>query len=61
MDFDNDKIDTNKNLEDLKQKLTDLDILMRRNAMNGFLKKLDKPRIKKYSKSNPFTTNLISM
>lgn len=61
MDFNNDKIDTKKNLEDLKQKLTDLDILMRGSAMNGTLKKLDKSLMEKYSRSNPFTTNLISM
>ncbi|MBL4561829.1 MAG: hypothetical protein JKX79_12690 [Labilibaculum sp.] len=61
MDFNNDKIDTKKSLEDLKQKLTDLDILMRGSAMNGTLKKLDKSLMEKYSRSNPFTTNLISM
>jgi hypothetical protein len=56
MDFNNDKPDLNKSLEVLKQKLTDLDVLMRSSAMNGTLKKLDKSLIEKYSRSNPFTT-----
>ncbi|MBN2598620.1 hypothetical protein [Labilibaculum sp.] len=56
MDFNNDKIDINKSLEVLKQKLIDLDVLMRTSAMNGNLKKLDNSIIEKYSRSNPFTT-----
>lgn len=57
MDFNNDKINQTKSLEDLKQKLSDLDILMHRNAMNGTLKELDKSLVEKYSRSNPFTKN----
>ncbi|MDM8159849.1 hypothetical protein QUH73_08495 [Labilibaculum sp. K2S] len=56
MDFNNDKVDINKSLEALKQKLMDLDVLMRNSAMNGNLKKLDNSIIEKYSRSNPFTT-----
>jgi len=56
MDFNNDKVDINKSLEALKQKLMDLDVLMHTNAMNGNLKKLDNSIIEKYSRSNPFTT-----
>lgn len=61
MDFDKDRINTNKSLKVLKQKLTELDVLMRNSAMNGTLKKMDNSIIEKYSRSNPFTTNLISM
>lgn len=61
MDFNKDRIDTNKSMEALKQKLADLDDLMRNSAMNGTLERLDNSIIEKYSRSNPFTTNLISM
>ena len=55
MDFNNDKIDMNKSLKDLKQKLTALDVLMHSSAMNGNLERLDNSIIEKYSRSNPFT------
>ena len=47
MDFYSDKSNTNRSLEDLRQKLTVLNILMRRSAMNGNLKELDKSPMEK--------------
>ncbi len=56
MDFNKKRIDKNKSLEVLRQKLTELDVLMRNSAMNGNLTKIDNSIIKKYSRSNPFTS-----
>ncbi|BAX81481.1 hypothetical protein ALGA_3181 [Labilibaculum antarcticum] len=56
MDFNNDRIEIKKSLEVLKQKLTDLDVLMHNSAINGTLERLDNSIIEKYSRSNPFTT-----
>lgn len=56
MNFNKDKIDINKSLKDLKQKLTDLDVLMHSSEMKGNLERLDNSIIEKYGRSNPFTT-----
>ncbi len=58
MDFENDRIDINKSLKDLKQKLNALDSLMHSSAKFGDLKKIDKSVNEKYSRSNPFTKNI---
>ncbi|MDE5420320.1 hypothetical protein L3049_20190 [Labilibaculum sp. DW002] len=57
MDFENNKIDINKSLNDLKQKLNALDSLMHSSAKFGDFKKTDKSINEKYSRSNPFTKN----
>lgn len=53
----NQKVSTEKSLEDLKQKLNALDSLMNASAKFGDLKRTDKSINKKYSRSNPFTKN----
>lgn len=50
----NRKVYLEKSLNDLKQKLKTLDILMHTNAKWGDLKKTDQTAINNYCNSNPF-------